>query len=631
MAVSKSKMAADLIIGIDLGMTFTGVGYYVPQKTDPERAKLIQSWPGKEDKTENKVPTSLIYHDKNLESWGFLCDRLDRPEHPNPEHQQYFKLWLDKSHLQEVWAGADAPTHNDVKRWFTDFLGKLYQHIERTFSQGLYAKEWQSKVHFVFSVPTTWKTQNVFKTYKQCIQKAGFGSGGEQHSFFIGLTEAEAAAIHTLKSKARPIKNKEMILVCDAGGGTTDAALLEAVTSSHDDLQVKQFGPDFGKPVGSVNIDRAFVKIVKERLQKAEKVVPSLSDDNPDWAHQTAWEMAQGAFQYHKCAFGTIEGTHEKFKIKIPDFGTNRNLPAAFIEKKHMLFTRQDMRALFDAQLEEIYSILDSQLSYLASNKPTKDVKYLALSGGLGNSAYIKEKLIERYLSGTPKFSNTKHMEVITAEDPQTAVVQGLVLNKSQEHETGEATLQSRTSPASYGVLCKHEYDKTKHIGCQLETDELDGKQYAINLIHWFVKKGDSVSEDEPISYNFMRKLSADAKLKKGHWESTVVISWNDLEYLPISLEDDAMTLCKIVSDTSHLKLKDFEKVAPRWYNPWGEEYYIAKYKVRVIIEVADILFEVWCNGRKLSKDQRIDVRWKKGAEKSRPVGSSKSKDIFLR
>lgn len=67
--------------------------------------------------------------------------------------------------------------------------------------------------------------------------------------------------------------------------------------------------------------------------------------------------------------------------------------------------------------------------------------------------------------------------------------MQGLVLNKSQEHETGEATLQSRTSPASYGVLCKHEYDKTKHIGCQLETDELDGKQYAINLIHWFVKK----------------------------------------------------------------------------------------------------------------------------------------------
>ena len=71
----------------------------------------------------------------------------------------------------------------------------------------------------------------------------------------------------------------------------------------------------------------------------------------------------------------------------------------------------------------------------------------------------------------------------------QTAVVQGLVLNQSQQHEIGHATLQSRTSPASYGVLCKQEYNKEKHIGAKLETDEHDGKLYANNLIHWFVKK----------------------------------------------------------------------------------------------------------------------------------------------
>ena len=50
--------------------------------------------------------------------------------------------------------------------------------------------------------------------------------------------------------------------------------------------------------------------------------------------------MAQGDFQYYKCAFGTIEGTREKFRIKIPDYPTARNLPEALIEKKHMLFTR---------------------------------------------------------------------------------------------------------------------------------------------------------------------------------------------------------------------------------------------------------------------------------------------------
>lgn len=49
--------------------------------------------------------------------------------------------------------------------------------------------------------------------------------------------------------------------------------------------------------------------------------------------------------------------------------------------------------------------------------------------------------------------------------------------------------LKSRTSPASYGVLCKEPYDAEKHLSMQLERDEFDGKLYAIDIIHWFIKK----------------------------------------------------------------------------------------------------------------------------------------------
>lgn len=45
------------------------------------------------------------------------------------------------------------------------------------------------------------------------------------------------------------------------------------------------------------------------------------------------------------------------------------------------------------------------------------------------------------------------------------------------------------------------------------------------------------MSEDDPKTYHFMRKIGADSRLKKNHWESTVVISWKDLEYLPTSLD----------------------------------------------------------------------------------------------
>ncbi|KAL8726553.1 MAG: hypothetical protein Q9181_006007 [Wetmoreana brouardii] len=530
-------MTRDLIIGIDLGMTYTGVAFFVPNKTDPERAKLIQKWPGKEDKTENKVPTSLIYHGDKLQSWGFLCDSLDQPDHPDPKRHQYFKLWLDRPHLQVVFPETnDGPSYEEVKKWFKDFLKKLYQHIKRTFLNGPYAAEWKSKV-----------------------------KGPERQN---------------------------MILVCDAGGGTTDAALLEALDQSHRIPQLKQWGPDFGKPVGSVKIDIAFAALVQARLEIAESSMPSIADDDPDWAKTTAWQMSQDRFQYHKCAFGTTEGTHEKFRMKIPDFPTSHNFPDACIERKHMMFTRKDMCKLFDGQLEGIYSILDNQLDYLKRAKPSKQVNHLVLSGGLGSSVYIKKKLAERYIDNKGRYSNAKHLHIYTADDPQTAVVQGLVLNEAQQHETGNAVLKSRTSPASYGVLCKEPYDPEKHLGMELERDPLDGKMYAIDVIHWFVKKGDPVSEDNRVSYNFKRKLSPDTNLRHDHWKSTVVRSWKDRAYLPKALGDEAPPLCTIKSDTSALRLENFEKVG-YLYNTIGVKFLVAKYKVQVNIEVADILFEV--------------------------------------
>ena len=152
---------------------------------------------------------------------------------------QYFKLWLDRPHLEEVFPEpGTGPTHENVKNWFIDYLTRLYKHIKQEFSHGPYKEEWRKKVDFVFSVPTTWKSQHVFGTFRECIEEAGF-KGGKKHDAFIGLTEAEAAAIYTFRGKALkvhvsiscPKKNRatelnanqarELILVCDAGGGTT--------------------------------------------------------------------------------------------------------------------------------------------------------------------------------------------------------------------------------------------------------------------------------------------------------------------------------------------------------------------------------------------------------------------------
>ena len=85
------------------------------------------------------------------------------------------------------------------------------------------------------------------ESFRLIVAQAGFGGGGRNHTLSIGLTEAEAAAVHTSTeasgifkvrlstalgihvhlSSVSLISSKEndVLLVVDAGGGTTVRAM----------------------------------------------------------------------------------------------------------------------------------------------------------------------------------------------------------------------------------------------------------------------------------------------------------------------------------------------------------------------------------------------------------------------
>jgi hypothetical protein len=86
----------------------------------------------------------------------------------------------------------------------------------------------------------------------------------------------------------------------------------------------------------------------------------------------------------------------------------------------------------------------------------------------------------------------------------------------------------------------------------------------------------------------------------------------------------DAQVLCKIVSDLSAIQETRFKLVSPRsrhirftnsrqknrhWWSI-GKPYRRCNYDVKVVIGPADINFELWFEGRKLSLDSPIKVQW---------------------
>ncbi|KAK7743088.1 hypothetical protein SLS53_004173, partial [Cytospora paraplurivora] len=121
-------------------------------------------------------------------------------------------------------------------------------------------------VEFIFSVPTTWRSLEIINAFKAAVRAAGFGSEGPRHSATVELTESEAAAVATIKSTAVRFERDDIFLSVDAGGGTTDFALMQVVEAREPFPALRQLTQVDGVGIGSTLIDRAFLELVEDRI-----------------------------------------------------------------------------------------------------------------------------------------------------------------------------------------------------------------------------------------------------------------------------------------------------------------------------------------------------------------------------
>jgi len=120
---------------------------------------------------------------------------------------------------------------------------------------------------------------------------------------------------------------------------------------------------------------------------------------------------------------------------------------------------------------------------------PKLQQNFIILSGGLGSSAYIRERM-QRQLMAVPH-PNATHAAVVPCQDPQLVVVRGLLLDHQQRMETGNlSVLATRVARASYGVVVKEAYSPAQDFNEDVVEDPFDSKKrWAINQIQWLIRK----------------------------------------------------------------------------------------------------------------------------------------------
>jgi len=196
---------------------------------------------------------------------------------------------------------------------------------------------------------------------------------------------------------------------------------------------------------------------------------------------------------------------------------------------------RQEIQSLFDPQVEKMVAKIIEELDWLRKTGNPNQVQHMVLSGGLGSSAYVRERLQQRFLD--LPHPNASRVAVIPCNDPQLVVVRGLLLDRQQRWQTGgvASVLASRVARASYGVIVREAYSPNVHIGEDIRPDEFDPKQkWAVNQIQWLIRKGDIVDPNKYLVKSYEYRLPAGDMTRS--WPAEIVVSHNELEFLPRSM-----------------------------------------------------------------------------------------------
>lgn len=300
--------------------------------------QIVNDWPGSDDRGDRKVPTTIVYNsDGSISSWGFMC--ADDDHDTSKTRRDFFKIFLDPDTLEaaQQQSLSNVPRSTaEARQFVTDYLRQVYTHVKDSIEIRMGIKRtggWEKMaVLFLFSAPTTWTSMGIINAFKGAIHDAGFGVEGPRHSAFVDLTESEAAAVATLKTGAVALRENSIFLTVDAGGGTTDLALMKVTSTDHNFPQLSQVAAVSGVGVGSSLIDRAFARLVSQRMAA-----------NPDFKLPAdfAARMARSqGFKSVKHKFGEKVYMQQVYKIMMEGVGYDVSHKGLGVQNGRMLFQK---------------------------------------------------------------------------------------------------------------------------------------------------------------------------------------------------------------------------------------------------------------------------------------------------
>ncbi|KAL9540657.1 hypothetical protein MBANPS3_009556 [Mucor bainieri] len=354
------------IIGIDFGTSFSK--WYYSKYGSNEQVEF--------DKTTMQLPTLSLY-DESLSQqkyWGKEAFDDYYKSGESGKLMSRFKLFLDEVDKNDE---NEQVVIDAISNYLRALNGKIKETMESLFPNT------PKKYRYCFTVPTIW-SDKMKEVMRETITCAGIVSKEDPLSRLLLVNEPEAAAIFYANDAKTDFftryfdmnsqKQAVQTLICDAGGGTVDMATYEYSRKDQSSkFYIEEITSGTGSLCGSSFLDDAFRRYIRKECYDKDYNVSN-------------YEQEQMVLHF-------ILNIKENYTYKDPQ-DTIIDVPNENDAK--IIITANDMAAqIFDPIVDQILLLIEDQ--YKSMQKADKKLDMIILTGGLGQSEYLLNKIQDSF------------------------------------------------------------------------------------------------------------------------------------------------------------------------------------------------------------------------------------------
>ncbi|RDK39918.1 actin-like ATPase domain-containing protein [Aspergillus phoenicis ATCC 13157] len=539
-----------IVIGLDFGTTYSGVAWALSDC--PDKPEVIMSWPGEGNRTTPKVPSTMIIKCGARVHWGYQTNYLvgdnirgmklllDEPQNPG-----YVASLIDAGLLKR----SRIPAVTLTGMYLTGLIDHTKKILQRRFGR---AAE-QMEMQYVLTVPAIWSDKA-----KDATLKAASRAKIPQKDITL-VSEPEAAALYCLNAiQPNSIENNDVVVVCDAGGGTVDLISYRVTTVSP--LCLEEVAEGTGDICGSVMLDAGFKNFLKVLVNDKHLSVKSCEVALRYWQDHIKPNFASDPDFEEETHFVPLPGLKDKPKIGLQD---------GFLQ-----LDGAQIKRIFDPVVDRVKVQIIHQVNAARAEK--KPVKAILLVGGFGSSEYLYRCIQETF------------SDIIVMQPPNSGAVQyGLKGNQ----------VKKRIARCHYGV-CHITHDPNtmaKYPDAKRYWDNLAESWYITDLMTWYIHKANVIQQGEPVRMKFNTKIAVDGTA--GIISKLKICLRGEA---PKRCDSGVYELCTFAGDLRNIPTHLFKKHT----NSKGKVYYKVEHVLVMTPQSASIKFELEFNGQSVGEVQ---------------------------